>query len=77
MFVRKLGGSYKQGKLGTNIGAQKEIRSEWLQFTKHRVTSDVSKGFVSLDSLSSVNSDGSNRLKKRNLKLISYRESLV
>jgi hypothetical protein len=51
MFVRKLGGSYKQGKLGTNIGSQKEIRTEWLQFSKHRVLSDISKGYVSLECL--------------------------
>lgn len=38
--------------------------------------SDISKGFVSLNCLSAVNTDGSNRLKKRNLKLVSYRESL-
>jgi hypothetical protein len=30
LFVRKLGGSYKQGKMGLNIGGQKEVRSEWL-----------------------------------------------
>lgn len=37
--------------------------------------SDISKGIVSLSCLSAVNSDGSNRFKKRNLKLVSYRES--
>jgi hypothetical protein len=76
LFVRKLGGTYKQGKLGTSIGSHKEVRSEWLQLSKYRILSDISKGFVSMNCLSSVNSDGCNRLKKRNLKLVSYRESL-
>lgn len=63
--------------MGLNIGSHKEVRSEWLQFSKHKIFSDVSKGFVSLDCLSSINADSSNRLKKKNVKLISYRESLV
>lgn len=44
--------------------------------SKHRVLSDVSRGYISTECLSSVNSDGTNRLKKRNIKYIGYRESL-
>ena len=38
--------------------------------------SDVSRGFISVECLFPANSDGTNRLKKRNLKYVSYRESL-
>ena len=38
--------------------------------------SDVSRGYISIECFSSANSDGSNRIKKRNIKYIGYRESL-
>ena len=79
LFLKKLGSHTAKSSnhpLLPSTSSQRETRSEWLLLTKYRILADVSRGYISSECMSSVNADGSNRLKKRNIKYIGYRESL-